>query len=151
MKKTKGKIEWIRVSAVVHATEDREKVGEAIATVFPFEFEIAVSKVTGHYGNPIEYLEVELKSKREIEQFWKNLMDLLSDQRDLLLSSLEDRVDAENTLHIRIDKQKAYLGDVVLVEGGDAIVIKVKAVTYPARREKVLEFFRDIIGRCSTS
>ncbi len=149
MKKTKGKIEWIRVSAVVHATEDREKVGEAIATLFPFEFEIAVSRATGHYGNPIEYLEVELKSRREIELFWKNLMKLLGEQRDFLLNSLEDRIDRENTLHIRIDKQKAYLGEVELKDGDDTIAIKVKAVTYPARREKIVEFLRDLI--CSTS
>jgi len=149
MKKTKGKIEWIRVSAVVHATEDREKVGEAIATLFPFEFEIAVSRATGHYGNPIEYLEVELRSRREIELFWKNLMKLLGEQRDFLLNSLEDRIDRENTLHIRIDKQKAYLGEVELKDGDDTIAIKVKAVTYPARREKIVEFLRDLI--CSTS
>lgn len=149
MKKTKGKIEWIRVSAVVHATEDREKVGEAIATLFPFEFEIAVSRATGHYGNPIEYLEVELKNRREIELFWKNLMKLLGEQRDFLLNSLEDRIDRENTLHIRIDKQKAYLGEVELKDGDDTIAIKVKAVTYPARREKIVEFLRDLI--CSTS
>jgi len=63
----KGKIEWIRVSAVVHSTEDREKVGEAISTLFPFEFEIAVSKAKGHYGNPMEYLEVELTKSSEIK------------------------------------------------------------------------------------
>ena len=34
------RIDRITVSAVVHSTEDMEKVGEAIAELFPFEFEI---------------------------------------------------------------------------------------------------------------
>lgn len=139
------KIEWIKVSAVVHSTEDREKVGKAIATLFPFEFEIEVSKAKGHYGNPLEYLEVEIKKDKEIKEFWNYLMKLLpEDQKSILIETLEERVDNQNILHIRIDKQKAYLGEVRLIDKGDMISVKVKAVTYPARREKVIEFFRQL-------
>ncbi|MCS7121347.1 MAG: exosome subunit [Archaeoglobaceae archaeon] len=143
-----GKIEWIKVSAVVHSTEDREKVGETIANLFPFEFKIEVSKAKGHYGNLLEYLEVEIKKEREIRDFWNNLMKLLSDQKSFLIETLEERIDAQNVLHIRIDKQKAYFKKICLIEKGDSISVKVKAVTYPARREKVVEFFKKL---CSTS
>ncbi len=144
----RGKIEWIKVSAVVHSTEDREKVGEAIATLFPFEFEILVSRVKGHYGNPMEYLEVEIKRSGEIKKFWRNLLDLLGEQKELLVESIEERIDGQNVLHIRIDKQKAYLGEVRLAEGGDAIAVKVKLVTYPAKREAIVEFAKEL---CTTS
>ncbi|MCD6493638.1 MAG: exosome subunit [Archaeoglobaceae archaeon] len=137
--RSKAKIEHITVSAVVYSTEDREKVGEAIATLFPFEFEILRSKAKGHYGNPLEFLEVEIKKKREIKEFWENLVNLLKDQKEIILNTLEDRLDEQNVLHLRIDKQKAYLGKVELIDGGDAIVVKVKVVTYPAKREKVIE------------
>ncbi len=144
----RGKIEWIKVSAVVHSTEDREKVGEAIATLFPFEFEILVSKAKGHYGNPMEYLEVEIKRSGEIKKFWRNLIDLLGEQKELLVESIEERIDGQNVLHIRIDKQKAYLGEVRLAEGGDTIAVKVKLVTYPAKREAIVEFAKEL---CTTS
>ncbi len=142
-----GRIEWIKVSAVVHSTEDREKVGEAISTLFPFEFEIAVSKAKGHYGNPMEYLEVELTKSSEIKKFWKNLLELLGEQVEEILRTLEDRIDDQNILHIRVDKQKAYLGEVELTSGGDPIAIKLRLVTFPSKREKVLEFARQI---CTT-
>lgn len=142
------KIEWIRVSAVVHSTEDREKVGEAIATLFPFEFEIYVNKARGHYGNPIEYLEVELTKKKEIDGFWKNLMKSLGDQRKELVENIDERINGQNVLHIRIDKQRAYFGEIKLSEGGDSIVIKAKIVTYPAKRDKVIEAAKTL---CTTS
>jgi len=143
--KLKAKIDRILVSAVVYSTEDRDKVGEAIATLFPFEFEILRSKAKGHYGNPLEFLEVEIKKKKEIEMFWKNLIELLKNQKDFLLNTIEDRLDEQNVLHLRIDKQKAYLGDVELVDSGDAIVVKVKIVTYPAKRENVIRAIRNML------
>lgn len=140
----RGKIEWIKVSSVVHSTEDREKVGEAIATLFPFEFEIFVNKAKGHYGNPLEYLEVEIKKSSEIKRFWNNFLKLIGEQVKELVENIEDRVDDQNVLHIKVDKQKAYLGNVVLSHGGDPIAIKVKLVTYPAKRDAILKFAREI-------
>ncbi|WP_456329020.1 RNA-binding domain-containing protein [Archaeoglobus sp.] len=144
----KGKIEWIRVSAVVHSTEDREKVGEAISTLFPFEFEIAVSKAKGHYGNPMEYLEVELTKSSEIKKFWAYFLELLGEQVDEILKTIDERIDEQNVLHIRIDKQKAYLGEVELTSGGDPIAVKLRLVTFPSKREKIIEFAKEL---CTTS
>ena len=141
------KIERIIVSAVVYSTEDKEKVGEAIATLIPFEFEIFVANAKGHYGNPLLYLEVEITKKRQIKEFWNNLMELLGDQKKFLLNMLEEKVDDQGVLHIRIDKQKAYLGEVELTEGGDAIVVKTKIVTYPAKREKIIEAAKELIEK----
>jgi len=141
------KIEWIKVSAVVYSTEDREKVGEAMATLFPFEFVITVSEAKGHYGNPLLYLEVEMTKKREIKEFWNHLMELLGEQRKFLVNLLEEKVDDQGVLHIRIDKQKAYLGEVELTEGGDAIVVKAKIVTYPAKRDKIIEVAKRLIEK----
>ncbi|MCS7130966.1 MAG: exosome subunit [Archaeoglobaceae archaeon] len=143
----KGRIEWIKVSVVVHSTESREKVSQAIANLFPFDFEIQVSKAEGHYGNPIEYLEVELKKSSEIKNFWENLLSLLKEKKEILLNTLEDRIDKQNVLHIRLDKQKIYLGEIEF-SNEDPVAIKVKLVVYPAKREKALEFAREL---CSIS
>ena len=145
--KVNFKIERITVAAVVYSTEDKEKVGEAMATLFPFEFEIMVTPATGHYGNPLLYLEVEISKRRQIKEFWNYLMELLGDQRRILLNTLDEKIDDQGVLHIRIDKQRAYLGEVRLTEGGDAIVVRTKIVTYPARREKIMEAARVLIER----
>lgn len=142
----KGKIEWIKVSAVVHSTESREKVSQAIANIFPFEFEIQVSSAKGHFGNPLEFLEVELKKSSEIKLFWENLLKLLEKEVETLLKTIEERIDAQNVLHIRIDKQKAFLG-VFELSNIDPIAIKVKLVVYPAKKEKAVEFAKEL---CST-
>jgi len=141
------KIDRIVVSAVVYSTEDREKVALAMATIFPFEFEIVSYQAKGHFCNPIEYLEVEITKRKQIKEFWNNLINLLGDQREYIINTLEDRIDDQGQLYIRIDKQKAYLGEVVVTEGGDAVVVKAKLVTYPAKREKIVEFAKEILEK----
>ena len=140
------KIERILISAVVHSTEDPNKVGEAISLLFPFEFKIDVYEAKGYYGNPIKYLEVKISKKQEIKEFWNYFIKLLDEKdKNYLLDTLEHRIDNQNILHIRIDKQKAYLGSIRIVEGGDAIVLKIKIVTYPARKEKVVKAVKELI------
>ncbi len=92
----------------------------------------------------MEYLEVELTKSSEIKKFWKNLLELLGEQAEEILNTLEDRIDDQNVLHIRIDKQKAYLGEISLTSGGDPIAVKLRLVTYPSKREKVIEFAREL-------
>lgn len=141
------KIERIVVSAVVYSTEDREKVAMAIATLFPFEFEIVRVPAKGHFGNPIEYLEVEITKKKQIKEFWNNLIELLGDQRNYIINTLEERIDDQGQLFIRFDKQKAYLGEVEVTEKGDAVVVKAKLVTYPAKKERIIEFAKEILEK----
>jgi hypothetical protein len=112
------KIDAISIFATVHSTEDPEKVAFAISTMIPFEFEIETSKAQGHFGNPMMFLEVNFRKKREIKEFWNNFMELISDQREILLEELEQRIDEDGFLHIRVDKQSAFLGKVKLVRGG---------------------------------
>ncbi len=141
------KIERIVVSAVVYSTEDREKVAMAMATLFPFEFEIVRTPAKGHFGNPIEYLEVEITKKKQIKEFWNNLIKLLGDQKNYIINTLEERIDDQGQLFIRFDKQKAYLGEIEVTEKGDAVVVKAKLVTYPAKREKIVEFAKEILEK----
>ena len=146
MSKRNWKVERITVSAIVHSTEDKEKVGEAISTLFPFEFEILVSEAKGHYGNPIKFLEVPIEDRRKIREFWNHFIEKLED-RDLLLNLIEEIVDEFGTLHIRVDKQKAYLGKLEIAYGGDCIAVKVKLVTYPSKRDKFIAAARELIEK----
>ncbi len=147
---TRAKIERVHVSAVVHSTEDMEKVGEAIAELFPFEFEIEVSKAKGHYGNELVFLEVELKNRKKIEEFLTYIFSRLreSEELELLKETLEERIDPSNVLHIRFDKQKAYLGELTL-GSEDPIAVKIKIVTYPSKKELAVRAIRELMEKCS--
>lgn len=142
------RIERVNVSAVVHSTEDMEKVGEAMAELFPFEFEIEVSRAKGHYGNELTFLEVELKDRRKIEEFLEHLFRRLKESGELeyLKDTLEERIDAGNVLHLRFDKQRAYMGEVVL-GSSDPIAVRVKITTFPAKRELALKAVREMIEK----
>lgn len=140
------KIDNITISAIVYSTEDPEKVAKAIANIIPFDFEMSASNATGHFGNPLQFFEVELKKKKELKEFWQNLMEKLGDQKEILLEFVEDIVDEEGVMHIKLNKQSAFLGDYELDFGGDTILIRVKLVTFPAKREKIIEFARKIIS-----
>lgn len=113
----------------------------------PFEFHIEITNATGHYGNPIKFLEVHLRKKREIRDFWNNLMGKLVDEKDIVLEFLDDLIDEEGVLHLRIDKQSAFLGKIEFSSGGDSVMVRVKLVTYPFRREKILEFAERLISQ----
>jgi hypothetical protein len=139
------KVERIIIYATVHSTEDAEKVAEAIATLIPFEFEIIASNAEGHFGNPLVFLEVEIDKKKEIRDFWNFFIERIEDQKDLLLDELDLRIDEDGFLHIRVDKQEAYLGRVVLISHGDGIVVRVKITTYPLKRESVINAARELI------
>jgi len=67
------------------------------------------------------------------------------EEKEFLLSTLEYRIDDQNFLHIRIDKQEAYMGKLRIVEGGDAIAMKVKVISYPAKKEKIVEISKELI------
>jgi len=143
--KIEMKIERINLYATVHSTEDPEKVAEAMATLIPFEFEIQVSKAEGHFGNPLEFLEVEIKKQREIREFLNFFLKEIDAQKEELLRELPLRIDENGMLHLRVDKQQAYMGRVTLISRGDGIIVRVKITTYPLKREKVLEAARNII------
>ncbi|AGK62051.1 putative exosome subunit [Archaeoglobus sulfaticallidus PM70-1] len=140
-----GRIERIGFYATVHSTEDHEKVAYAISNLIPFEFEIQASDAEGHFGNPMMFLEVEIKNKRKIKELWNYIMDRLGDQKEYLLDELDLRIDDDGTLYMRFDKQAAFLDEVKLIPRGDGIIMKTKLTTFPLKRDKVIDFAKELI------
>ncbi|MCD6142992.1 RNA-binding domain-containing protein, partial [Thermococcus sp.] len=108
----------IRVSTFAHATEDPEKVLEAMGIFFPedvpsedIEFEILETE--GYFGNPIKVINAELKRSKSVKKMLEHLKELLNEEnKEYLLENLEEKVDETGTFFIRFNKQKAYLGEV---------------------------------------
>ncbi len=115
-------IERVEVTATSHATEDLEKVGEAIANVLGLEDleDIEVTEVKGHHGNPILYLKLVLRGKKAKEAA-KNILKKMDDfDFELLKRDLEQRAEGSK-LYLRFDKQRAYLGELSMSSGSDVV------------------------------
>ena len=66
----------VKIDLLLHATEDFEKIAEPLNDLFEIEDdEITKREVSGHFGNPILMLHVDLKKKRA-EQFVLSLIHI---------------------------------------------------------------------------
>lgn len=128
--------------AFAQATEDDERVAEALRFASAAK-EVERQSSDGFHGNRIVILEAKLRSKREMEAFFRRLK---KDEVALLLNTLEKRVDEDCTFFLRLDKQKAYLGELALTDQDDVISVKGKIKSYPKRREAALEATRDFLA-----
>ncbi|KPU63380.1 hypothetical protein EP1X_03310 [Thermococcus sp. EP1] len=139
----------IRVSTFAHATEDPEKVLEAMGIFFPedvpsedIEFEILETE--GYFGNPIKVINAEVKRSKSVKKMLEHLKELLNDEdKEYLLENLEEKVDETGTFFIRFNKQKAYLGEAEVDEGEDVIQIKIKIKAFPMKKETVMKTVRE--------
>ena len=91
-------------------------------------------KGDGHFGNPIQITKVHL-GHTESEALLKNIVrGLAMGERVILAKEIENHLDADGNLHLRLDKQELLLGKLILAEK-DPIRIKVKIKTSRRGRE----------------
>lgn len=149
-------IHYILLRATAHATEDRQRVLQALSLFLPENYtnnsssgsgNIDSMEIEGHHGNPMVLYSVTLKRKPEIKAFTEKLNEGLSPKnRDILLGELHERLDDELMLHLRFDKQEAYLGHVHFSDTTDSIIVKLKVATYPKNREKAIQAMEDLFA-----
>lgn len=129
--------------AFVYGTESEEKVREAIFTLLPTAQPL--KEITeGYHKNQVIILQGKTTKKREIKDFLEKLHSLKPSAKKRILRELEDRMDDRGNLFLRFDKQRACLGDLKLVEHGDALHLKLKIAAYPARKEEALKVAQKI-------
>lgn len=108
-----------KLTTLVHATEDTGKVSRALDQVCPallFEQKSEARKFKGHYGNEITSLTVTVR-KRSAGPFFQHLLKLLSTrEQDMLLRDIDNRIDDDAHLFLRLDKQECLRGNVHLLE-----------------------------------
>ena len=129
----------------VYGTENEEKVKEALKTLFPNSHP-QTDTTEGYFKNPVLILHDKLSKNREIKEFIKVLEQIDVASKKRLINELETKMDQRGNLFLRFDKQRAYLGDLKIIEQGDAIHVKINVAAYPAKKEKAIEVARDILG-----
>lgn len=149
-------IHYIILRATAHATEDQARVLQALSLFLPENYtknssgdsgNIDYMEIEGHHGNPMVLYSVTLKRKPEIKAFTEKLNAGLSpESRAILLGELHERLDDELMLHLRFDKQHAYLGHLHISDTKDPIIVKLKVATYPKNREKAIQAMEDLFA-----
>ncbi|WP_054839887.1 RNA-binding protein [Thermococcus sp. JCM 11816] len=145
------KAHHVRLTTFIQATEDEDKVLDAIATFIPEEIDeddvlFDILETEGYFGNPIKVVNVEIKRSKAVRKFLEYFKELLSEKdKKYLLDHLDEKVDEEGgTFYVRFNKQKAYLGEAEVDEGGpDVIQVRIKVKAFPMRKEAVVKAIRE--------
>ena len=129
-----GAFHWVRIMMFCYATEDQERLHDLMTKISGTgDFDAEISD--GHHGNQMVVLSAELKSDRDCGELFARLgKDVVS----YLLNDIENRVDEDCVLYLRIDKQAAVLDRYEAAHHGDVISITGKIVSHPARKEIAL-------------
>jgi RNA binding exosome subunit len=122
-------IAYIDVRFSVHATEDPDKVSEAVQQVLPADYAEDIPfkkrKLRGYYGNPITLSETRINKKDVIEALLRNLFSNLKEpERESLQREIDLHVE-KGSLYIRLDKQAAFQGELRFCKA-DPIRVRVR-------------------------
>ena len=137
-----GKIplHYVDLRAFCYATEDDQRVEDALRTFLPEEYGIRRSETEGHHGDRILVLSARLENADDV----RVVLDALGSLADLgrVREELDDRVDENCSLFLRLDKQAALSGR---VEIGEGITLRAKVEAYPATQEAAVENAREAL------
>jgi RNA binding exosome subunit len=126
---TPNAIAYIDIRVFSHATEDENKVIEAVKKILLADHleEIVFEKHTlwGHYRNSITFFETRIKDKTILKAIVENLSSHLSTLDKEELRSRIGEFSEKGSLYIRLDKQAAFEGEFKL-EQVDPIRIRVR-------------------------
>lgn len=135
-------IHWILARTYGQATEDEARVAAAL--------DAAVSggaasrdRLTGQFGNPVLVLSRRLERAEDLRATWRRWAE--AGILEGLRMDLDARLDDDGVLHLRLDKQQASEGQLVLRRDADAIDIQVKVKAYPAKPEEIRRIARALV------
>ena len=111
-------VAYIDIRFFVHATENLDKVVEAVRRLLPSDYRDDVlfkkDSLRGHYGNPITLFETRIKGKEIIKAFVENLSSRLDNlDKETLRREIDLHVE-KGSLYVRLDKQAALQGELKL-------------------------------------
>lgn len=122
-------IAYIDVRFFAHATEDLNKVVEAVQCILPARYVDNIvfkrDDLRGHYGNPISLFETRIKKREIIKAFIENFSSRLNGlDRETLLREIDLHA-ANGSLYIRLDKQAAFQGELKLF-AADPVRVRIR-------------------------
>lgn len=114
------KLQKLVCRAHAYVTEDFEKVKAAVANVLQnTNFSVKKLRLEGHFGDPITVYECLLNDEEQVEVVFRKVVGSVG----LSSVGIEERHGAGGKIHVRIDKQKAFMGQ---IEAEDVDPIKLE-------------------------
>ncbi|MGC9152906.1 MAG: RNA-binding domain-containing protein [Vulcanisaeta sp.] len=117
----------LEVETIIHATEDLDKIVDSLIRLLTENAPIIVEVLYGHYGNPIYKVYSFIGDKELV----RNVISVICSSfinKESLLSTITNRIDASGNIFIRFDKQEFVKGRLVIVDGDDVIRLRIRAV-----------------------
>ena len=116
-----------KVSAIVHATEDLERVLQSLSRLFPdasLPSKAETRRFSGHYGNEIRIVNLSIRgatARSFLKYLWSRMVSF---DRASILDALDKHLDPSGVLHLRLDKEEVFRG-VFRIKDQDPIKIQV--------------------------
>ena len=129
---------YVDLRTFCYATEDDKRVEEALRHYLPEEFEIEVAPTEGHHGDRIVVLSARVERADEMRHVLGQVAEI--DEIERVMEELDERIDDNTSLFLRLDKQAAFEGRSALGEG---ITLRAKVEAYPAKKEAAVENARE--------
>ena len=102
----------VQISVFAHATEDEEKVEQAVRNVIPEGIVVVTmdkKRLKGHYSDPITLITAHIRKRKAARRiFQATIKNLSTLDQQRLLEEVEERVDKSGNLYLRLDKQRAF-------------------------------------------
>jgi hypothetical protein len=131
---------YVDLRTFCYATEDEKRVEAALRTFLPEEYEIERVTNTGFHGDRIVVLSARVENADDVRHVLSKVAELPDIER--VLDELDDRVDDNCSLFLRLDKQAAFGGEARL---GQGLTLRAKVEAYPAKHEAAVENARDAL------
>ncbi|MFW6000282.1 MAG: RNA-binding protein [Halorubrum sp.] len=133
---------YVDLRAFSYATEDVKRVEQALYSLLPEDVELDRVENVGHHGDRIVVLSARVERADEM----RHVLDRLAELEDLdrVLDELDERVDDNCALFLRLDKQAAFRGEVRL---GPGLTVRTKVEAYPAKKETAVANARETLSR----
>ena len=132
-----------KMEIILHATEDYQKILDALYDIFEIEKDkISLDKLSGHFGNSILMLSVEMK-KKHADEFLKKIVSAMSKkQLAYILEDLEERI-YDSVLYLRFSKQK-FVKKTLVLEEKDPVKISIYTPVYV--KKELHSTYRKLLG-----
>jgi RNA binding exosome subunit len=120
-------VKGLEISVFSHATEDESKVERAVMNVLPKDISNIKRKfmrLFGYFKDPIILMRFNLSKNKDATNVLVSVIKSLTNLDALkLINEVEERMDEKHNFYIRLDKQKAYSGNISLKQT-DSIRLK---------------------------
>ncbi|RLE51977.1 MAG: hypothetical protein DRJ26_01465 [Candidatus Methanomethylicota archaeon] len=141
-------ISEIKIEAFSHATEDPDKVKNAMLAVLPSHLRESVkfSKevLRGYYGNPVVVMRITIRDKGMIRDVVEHIASKLDSlDKKLLESTFDLRTFKAKTFYMRFSKDEAYRGNLVLTNCGEVIKVSLSFTSIKNKR-KLMKVCREL-------